>query len=401
MPPKRSRALNRSALLAVVTLLAATACQAPAPSSAPAATSPSAGAGGGAAAERARQPAGWDELVAAARQEGRVTVYGPPGQEYRAVLVDGFQRAYPGITVDAIFINPTERLSRLAAERAAGRYLADVWIGGTNPAVTEVKEAKYSAPLQPALMLPEVVDPAGWLDGHLWWADSAEPYTNLMFQGSSQAFVAINTRLVGADELTSYWDLLAPKWKGKIVANDIRRPGPGGVPTRFIYKSPDLGPTFLTRLFSETDVMLTADPRQLVDWLAQGTYAIGIFMAGRDILVGARQGLPIDVVPPERFKEGSSLGPGNGSMVLLDQAPHPNAAKLYVNWLLSRDGQRVWQEAIEEPSLRVDIPKDGLAPSAVPKPGLTYVNAAGEEYARLASDVIIGLVNQALAQAGR
>jgi iron(III) transport system substrate-binding protein len=389
-------------------LLVATACQAPAtPPAAPAArSSPVAGAPAQPAApapapDTSRLPTDWDALVAAARQEGRVVVYGPPGQEYRAALVDGFQRAYPGITVDAIFVNPTERLSRLAAERAAGRYLADVWIGGTNPAVTQVKDAKYSVPLQPALVLPEVVDPAAWLDQHLWWSDSAEPYTNLMFQGSSQAFVAINTRLVNADEITSYWDLLAPKWKGKIVANDIRRPGPGGVPTRFIYKSPDLGPTFLTRLFSEMDVMLTADPRQLVDWLAQGTYAIGIFMAGRDILVGARQGLPIDVVMPERFKEGSSLGPGNGSMVLLDQAPHPNAAKLYVNWLLSREGQRVWQEAIDEPSLRVDIPKEGLAPSAVPKPGASYVNAAGEEYTRLASDVIIGLVDQALQQSGR
>jgi iron(III) transport system substrate-binding protein len=339
--------------------------------------------------------------VAAAKQEGKVVVYGPPGQEYRAALVDGFQRAYPGITVDAIFINPTERLSRLAAERVAGRYLADVWVGGTNPAVTDVKEAHYSVPLPPALVLPEVLDPAAWLDNHLWWADAAEPYTNLMFQGSSQAFVAVNTRLADPDKFTSYWDLLAPQWKGKIVANDVRRPGPGGVPTRFLYKSPDLGPTFISRLFSEMDVMLTADPRQLVDWLAQGQYAIGLFMAGRDVVVAQKQGLPVAVVMPERFKEGGALGPGNGSLVLLDQGPHPNAAKLYVNWLLSRGGQRVWQEAIEEPSLRVDVPKDGLTPSALPKPGVAYVNAAGEEYARLAGDTIAGLVNQAVEQGGR
>jgi ABC-type Fe3+ transport system substrate-binding protein len=383
------------ALLALLAVLAAGACQSPAtpPRSPATTTAPASGA--------AELPAGWDALVAAARQEGRVVVYGPPGQEYRAALVEGFQRAYPGIAVEAIFVNPTERLSRLAAERAAGRYLADVWVGGTNPAVTEVKDAGYSVPLQPALLLPEVVDPAGWLDGHLWWADSGEPYTNLIFQGSSQAFVAINTRLVDPAKITSYWDLLAPQWKGKIVANDIRRPGPGGVPTRFLYRSPDLGPTFITRLFSEMDVMLTADPRQLVDWLAQGTYAIGLFMAGRDVLVAARQGLPVDVIMPERFKEGSSLGPGNGSLLLLDQAPHPNAARVYVNWLLSRDGQRAWQGAVEEPSLRVDIPKEGLAPSAVPKPGVTYVNAAGEDYARLASEVITGLVNQALEQASR
>jgi ABC-type Fe3+ transport system substrate-binding protein len=395
LPSGNARTPGRLGMLAIVALLLAAACQTPAtpaPAAAPAASPPG---------PSATLPAGWDALVAAARQEGRVVVYGPPGQEYRAALVDGFQRAYPGMTVDAIFINPTERLSRLAAERAAGRYLADVWVGGTNPAVTEVKDGHYSAPLLPALLLPEVADPAGWLDQHLWWADSAEPYTNLIFQGSSQSFVAINTRLVDPNQITSYWDLLAPQWKGKIVANDIRRPGPGGVPTRFLYKSPALGPTFISRLFGEMDVTLTADPRQLVDWLAQGTYAIGLFMAGRDILVGARQGLPVDVIPPDRFKEGAALGPGNGSLLLLDQAPHPSAAKLYVNWLLSRDGQRAWQEAIEEPSLRIDVPKEGLAPSAVPKSGVSYVNAAGEEYARLASDVITGLVNQALEPASR
>jgi ABC-type Fe3+ transport system substrate-binding protein len=339
--------------------------------------------------------------VAAARQEGAVVVYGPPGVEYRGALVDGFQRAYPGITVDAIFINPTDRLSRLAAERAAGRYLADVWVGGTNPAVTEVKDAHYSAPLLPALVLPEVLDPAAWLDNRLWWADSAEPYTNLMFQGSVQAFVAVNTRLVDPAQLTSYWDLLDPRWKGKIVATDVRRPGPGGVPTRYMYKQPDLGPTFLTRLFSEMDVTLSSDPRQIVDWLAQGQYAIALFMAARDIRVAASQGLPVAVVSPDRLKEAGSLGPGNGSLVLLDQGPHPNAAKLYVNWLLSREGQRVWQQTVEEPSLRVDVPKDGLPAYIVPKPGLAYVNAAGEEYARMASETINSLVAQALEQGGR
>ena len=391
----RSHLAPVMALVAVLAL-AAGACQQPA-----AAPAPPAGAAASAPQAPGPKPSGWDQLVEAARKEGKVAVYGPPGVEYRAALVDGFQQAYPGITVDAIFINPTERLSRLAAERTAGRYLADLWVAGTNPAVTEVKQAGYSAPLKPALVLPEVLDESAWLGNHLWWADSAEPYTNLIFQGSVQTFVAINTRLVDPNQFSSYWDLLDPRWKGKIVANDIRRPGPGGVPTRFIYKQPDLGPEFLSRLFGEMDVTLSSDPRQIVDWLAEGRYPIALFMSSRGVLVAAEQGLPVGVVPADRFKEHAPLGLGNGSVVLLDRAPHPSAAQLFVNWLLSREGQLVWQRAVHEPSLRTDIPKDGINPIYLPKPGVEYVNAGTEEYARITGEAIAGLVTQALEQRPR
>jgi hypothetical protein len=86
-----------------------------------------------------------------------------------------------------------------------------------------------------------------------------------------------NTKLVDPKEFKSYWDLLKPKWKGKIEARDIREAGPGAGNTRFFYYHPELGPPFIKRLFGETDVTLFRDFRQGPDWLATGKFAICFF----------------------------------------------------------------------------------------------------------------------------
>jgi iron(III) transport system substrate-binding protein len=264
-----------------------------------------------------------------------------------------------------------------------------------------MKESGMVVPLYPALVLPEVLDTAAWLQNRLWWADSAEPYTTLMFQGGVNNVVSYNTTMASPADFTSYWDLLQPKWRGKIVATDIRRPGPGGVPSRFMYKDAALGPEFLKRLFAETEVTLSADQRQMVDWLSQGQYTLGLFVSDREVQRAADLGLPVDTVPAERFKEGAPLGPAYGAVALVDQAPHPNAAKLYINWLLSREGQIAWQRSVNGPSLRTDVPRDGLPTSQVPKPGVTYVDGGTEEYARLTPSSIRDLITEALEQAPR
>jgi len=105
------------------------------------------------------------------------------------------------------------------------------------------------------------------------------------------------------------------------------------------------------------------------------------------------------MIPGERFKEGVPLGPSAGAVNLIDRAPHPNAARLYVNWLLSREGQLAWQQATRENSLRVDIPKDGLLPFEAPKPGVKYLMAGTEEYAGIPGTVISDLITKAVEKA--
>jgi iron(III) transport system substrate-binding protein len=382
------------AVLAILALAVA-ACSAPAARSPAASTSPLA------AKPAADRPAGWDQLVAAAKQEGRLVVAGPPGQEYRGVSVEDFQRAYPGITVEYNAARSNEHVPRIMAEREAGKYLTDVYLSGQVYTVFHLKPAGAVVPLKPELILPEVLDEAAWFEYRLAWCDDTEPHTCLMFQGAVQPIVSYNTSLVNPAELTSYWDVLNPKWKGKIESTDIRPGVVGGVPSRFVYKHPELGARWLERVFGEMDVSVSGDQRQLIDRLAQGQFALALFLSGGQLMQAAEQGLPVSMVPGHQFREGASIGPSNGAVAIMERAPHPNAAKLFVNWLLSREGQMSWQRNTGEPSLRVDVSKDGINPVLIPQPGGKYVNAATEEYSALTFSVISDLVTTALEKGQR
>lgn len=394
LPFGRFTALFRVAILIGVTVL--TACQqqaAPRPAAQPQAP-------GGAPAPWQQE---WERILPAAREEGEVAIYAGSGQPNREAFIEPFERAYPGIRVRLTTAPPPDLLSRIIAERQGGRYLFDVLPSFGTSAIIPLKPAGALEPLEPALILPEVRDPNAWLEGRLWWLDTAPPFTTLAFQGSVQEYIYVNSTMVDTREFTSYWDLLNPKWKGRIAARDVRNPGAGAVPTRFLYTNPAVGPGFLERLFSEMDLTLSSDTRQILDWVAQGRFAIGLMPNTPELYQAIDQGLPLAIVDPGQLREGVSIGPGGGTIALMTNAPHPNAAKVFVNWLLSRDGQLTWQREVKQPSLRVDIPKDGLREFAVPKPGVTYVNAATEDYAPLSGGPIRELLDRAIerSSAGR
>ena len=207
-------------------------------------------------------------------------------------------------------------------------------------------------------------------------------------------------------EFKSYWDFLNPKWKGKIVARDIRIAGPGGDNMRFFYHHPALGPKFIHRLFSEMDLTLTRDFRQGIDWLGQGKFPLAIFFSGSDVKAAAHQGLPVDVIDNSRFKEGAPLGVGFGTLSLLKNAPHPNAAKVFLNWFLSREGQSDFQktsakyiDAGAEGSLRTDIPKDEIPPRNRLSTDVKYLPQWNPDYFDMKA--IAKLISDAQAEAGK
>ena len=70
---------------------------------------------------------------------------------------------------------------------------------------------------------------------------------------------------------------------------------------------------------------------------------------GGQIYRAKNQGLPVDQFDPFHFKEGVNLSSAFGSLALMNRAPHPNAAKVFINWLLSREGQALFQKLISVP----------------------------------------------------
>jgi len=294
-----------------------------------------------------------------------MVVAGPPGAFRRVPLVDAFEKAFPGVRVEYTALAGAKFLPRVKLERAAGQYLWDIHIGGTTSAITLMDEG-YLDSILPALVLPEVREPKNWWQGRLHFADNAGQRI-LAFQGSAGSRVAINTSLVDPKEISSYWDLLQPKWQGKIGMTNPSHAGTGLAGATFFYLQKGLGPEFLKRLLTETKVTLFDDSLRLAEAVARGQLAIGVQVPEGDLMRYAKEKLPIQGQPG--LKEGGYLSPGFGSVMILKQAPHPNAAKVYINWLLSREGQLAYSLGDKTPSFRLDVPRDHVLPEVIPREG--------------------------------
>lgn len=320
----------------------------------------------------------WEAALSGAQKEGRVVLYG--SVVYEEIFRE-FQKKYPGIKVNAVTGRTPELAERILAERRAGKYLADLYLGGSGPAYV-LLQAKALDPVKPALLLPEVTDGSKWWKGRHVYHDSERQYI-LAFNGIAQSYFSRNTKLVKANEIHSYWDLLRPQWKGKIVAMDPTMGGGVGGALQSIYLNPKLGREFLRRFLTEMDITPTRDLRQFSDWLAVGKFAIGA-LAPPDrvgIYEAKEQGLPVDVFESRSFSEGIPLSTSSGNLGLIAGAPHPQAAKIAINWFLSREGQRVYQKAArDKDSLRIDIPKDDVLPHVRRVEGAEYMVLAGPEF---------------------
>ena len=304
----------------------------------------------------------WDKTIEGAKREGRVHVYiGGWG----AVLDAGeFQKAYPYIKVTSVMGRGGEIAKRILAERRGGKFIADVSSEGVGSNFRILHAAKSLDSIKAALILPEVVDESKCLQGRHRYLDPEGQYVFRSVALPQLGNISYNTKLADPREFKSVWDFVNPKWKGKIISRDIRDPGPGNAPMRFFYYHPDIGPDFIRRLFGEMDVTLFRDFRQGVDWLSSGKFSLCFFCP--DIDPAQAQGLPVNEFGP--LNEGGGLHTQYGTLALLDRAPNLNAAKVFINWFLSREGQLALQRALNKAgvdapdSLRVDIPKDEIKP---------------------------------------
>jgi iron(III) transport system substrate-binding protein len=319
----------------------------------------------------------WEKTLAAAEKEGQVTVYAPPGKQYQDAI-GSFQEAYPKIKLNYVPGSGTNNAQRLLTERRAGKYLADAFVGGSGTLILVLFKGGVLEPIPPQLILPESKDTSAWFEKKHHYADSENQYV-LMMQGSAQTDVgAYNTKLVNPAEVKSFWDLLQPKWKGKMAAFDPRDRG-HIQRMRAIYYNPALGGEFLRRLFEEMEITLGRDQRQLLDWVAGEKFHIYLFATSSDVEDAAKKGLPVARLyglPREGYMSGQF-----GHIALIKQPAHPNAAKVFLNWMLSKEGQIQWQKKSDNNSLRMDIPKDMLTDQReIPKAGEKYLNASLPQY---------------------
>lgn len=350
------------------------------------------------AAEKPTWQAEWEKTVEAAKREGQVNIY----IDFSASpLLDSgaFQHAFPGMKVLGVPNRNSE--VRITAERRAGKHIPDVNIAGITQNYPDLYQAGFLDPIKPQMILPEIVDESRWYQGRHRYADPEAKYVFIFLGLPQTGSFSYNSKLLNAKEIRSFWDLLNPKWRGKIESRDMRGSGPGRGGLRFFYHNPELGPEFIRRLYGTMDVTLFRDSRLGTDWLAVGKFAICYGCEGLDKAMA--QGLPVN-----RFgmmKEGAGLVANYGTISLINRAPHPNAAKLFVNWFLSREGQLAFQKALAKAedsgpdSLRIDIPKDDVGSDNRRVEGVKYLEMFTPE--RMEMRPALKVFEEAMAEAGK
>lgn len=318
----------------------------------------------------------WDKIVSAAKKEGQVVVVGPPGEDVRRNLVGEFVKDFPGIEVDYSGMPGAAVVPKVKAERRAGLYTVDVHIGGTTSIITGLKD--IAQPVEPLLILPEVKDVKNWADSKHEWADSEGKFV-LMFVGYQRLAAIYNPQLVEPKRMQemSYWDLTKPEFKGKIIMSDPRIAGPGQSFALFLFLHPQLGPDFY-KAFAKNDVVFSRDHRQVVEWVSTGKNSIGLAV-DELTLAGLKKAGIQNVRNQSRLKEGTYLTAGFGSLMVPDNVPHPNAARVYLNWFLSKKGQTAWVAGAGTPTRRLDVPVNMLDPDYILVPGVTYVHSSKED----------------------
>ncbi len=318
----------------------------------------------------------WAKTVAAARKEGKLAVFLYQRGEIEAA-VKAFEKQYPEIQVTVASVPAAETGPRIMAERRADKFLWDACICGPTTPFSVLYPAKALEPIKPALLLPEVLDESKWWGGKHHYMDPEGRHIFVFLGSVEMPNLYYNKSLPDAKEFRSYWDLVNPKWRGKILALDPRLPGRQRVGARFLYHIPDLGPAFLTRLFSEMEVTFSREDRQAMDWLAVGKFPLCLFCG--DVENARAQGLPVEEFNTTKWKESPAIYSGsNGTVALMNSAPHPNAAKVFINWLLSREGQTTFQKFMNTPdlvmeSMRQDISKEPIPAEKRRAPGVKYI----------------------------
>jgi iron(III) transport system substrate-binding protein len=296
----------------------------------------------------AEAPEDWKKVIEAAKREGKVVVGGPPTSVLRQKFKETFEKRF-GIELELLSAPGPQNASRAISEFKAGVKYFDVLHGGSGTLEPLMRE-NMLAPFMESVILPEVKDPRQWWGGHMW-EDNIK--TNRFIYSYSADFSTppfYNGDLVKQDEVKSYDDFLLPKWKGKIGFFEPRIPSAGQGLWGFLMKIK--GKEFLQKLANH-ELFISRDGKQLADSMSKGSLAFNLGQSQRFIEPYIKAGIPIK--PLNNIKEGLSGSNGFGTVAIMKNAAQPNAAKVYINWLLGKEGQDLYSQALTQGTRRLDV----------------------------------------------
>lgn len=314
----------------------------------------------------------WEQTQKDARKEGKVVLYAIVVSDIRDAIATAMKKY--GIELESMGGRGNEIAEKVIRERRAGIYTADMYISGITSLLTQIKPAGAMASIEPLLILPDVKDQKTWYKGEIPFSDKDK--TIIAFAAYPNGDFHVNTNIVKPGDINSMRDLLLPKWEGKIIMDDPTVAGRGNnVIAGYTIR---LGEDYIKQLAKQKPV-LTRDRRQSIDWVVKGRYPIGIGVYPDVFAEYLRAGAPISSI---LFNEVAFIDAGAGFITYFDKAPHPNASKVLLNWLLSKEGQTIWTKLANAQSARVDVPAEYLKEQGVHlrEPGVEYLEAAKEAW---------------------
>lgn len=324
----------------------------------------------------------WDNLVAAAQREGKVrVVFGGAATRNWFPVLAHFEKKL-GIQALGSGGSGREQVERLLAETRARRWEVDIAMLGASG--RRLANAGVLAEIKEMLVLPDVLDQSLWYGGQHRYDPLVKGNTMFAYAGSLEPphmGLILNTNLANPAEFKSTWDFLNPKWKGKMAG---RPPNPYGSANESWATGvlhPELGEEWVKRLVTEMDMFFTDDIRTMMDGVATGRFAVVIFSGGARVARRLRgAGAPIAVFADLDlpWKEAPTLKSSGATQIVmaLRTQPNPNAARVFLNWFLSREGQEAAMRLAEDvptPSLRDDLTTWGKAP-------VNQIREIGREY---------------------
>lgn len=286
----------------------------------------------------------WEKVVEAARKEGKVTLYayGYTG-EVGIAITRAFKDKY-GISVEIVTGLGAAFLERLKTEKRMGQIAGDIVEGNaanTNNMKLDGLTVKVPDDL-PALKEKDV-----WLVAPF----ATDPTDKHILSYTIIAYAPYaNSKLVPPGQEPQYWkDFLDPKWKGKLSMVD-----PGVAPGAqqlflVLMREKAIDEEWVKNLYQQNPKFYTAIPDELRA-LARGENAISLRSVDLEAARLVAEGAPIKVV---RMKDGTPIGPN--VVAAVSGAPHPNAARLFLNWIMTAEGQTVHGQSRQVAGVRKDV----------------------------------------------
>lgn len=335
-------------------------------------------------------PAERQQLVAAAEKEGEIDFFSQPNLAARTFISTEWAKAYPQIKLSITATPGAQIVGRVKIERQSEKYLWDVVMTGSVIGFEMAKDG-FVDPFLPELVDPDVNNPAIWGGWDQAFVDNAKTYifsTNLALKSPVYNALKLAPATVAKEGLQILFD---PALKGKIYWHDPDVPGPGA---QFAF--------YLARRLSDNDLksfildqkpVFVSDQDQVIEALAHGTAWLALGPGNSHALMEPyiKAGVPIDLRKFGNSPELNDVTLGGSTVWVMKNRPHPHAARLFINWLLSKDVQAGFAKATEQNSRRTDVRSIADA-DGTPVPGAHYVAPQEEKN--------VPLLDKAVAEVG-